>query len=684
VPLLSRTLCPVIRYSANPEFANFFGSEVEDMQQPPPLEKISSVVSRYHGSLLSIFLPLAGDAKCKDRFASAISDVLLEIRQSVQAGLNHIIGQNLQAVLVGLSLTHEPRWNVLDPFAPYHPSSIAKMHYPFGDTWSELDCPLAVERINSWGDQLSPEDPSVLASWVAAKDGYVAGDIPPESQYFYAAAAAIASISIYEVDHVAAMQRHIDHLEHKAGGPTEQDLETLKMLKTLYRYFRSYLLLPSVYNNLFRFLNGALDFLIRMARYDETAGEFASVRPSREYQHLPEFLANGPCQVLLFLYQYRVQGQAFEGLDLILRKLGILVSSTHYLKNPRCLRGILGLFETVAKETQPGGNAHLTIAEPIIKLVFPAVVRSYRQARHIGTPEGWVESLEIKQSCLSLFTAWLQAEGPIAYFRAHYNEVENLVFVRHVVDDVSEWLDNVAATFGKPRDECSSGELKACLAKVALWTNALSRIVEIQSDAIKREPGPFSRLPETVVGAFLKFKLNEKMQRPLPEAEYTPVGFLGPLIAIAIKFTDCDELMKKFSLSGQAKVPVDESFAFVRKAMSQADPAFLEQFDRFLARREEFAGGEEEEDPDDFPEDFACPVGMGIMRNPMKLPSGTRIDKSTLEDFVSQGSCTDPRTAIPFDPRLAEPDVELKQRVDEWLETVWKPQLRAKKEGGGA
>ncbi|GAA54605.1 U-box domain-containing protein 5 [Clonorchis sinensis] len=76
------------------------------------------------------------------------------------------------------------------------------------------------------------------------------------------------------------------------------------------------------------------------------------------------------------------------------------------------------------------------------------------------------------------------------------------------------------------------------------------------------------------------------------------------------------------------------------------------------------------------PEDFLDPVTGDLMNNPVRLPSGVRVDRTTLVRFQTERldmqpdadpRPIDPFTMIPFDGDEVQSDVELKVAISEHL-----------------
>eukprot|EP00762_Andalucia_godoyi_P003730 ANDGO_08571.mRNA.1 putative ubiquitin conjugation factor E4 len=76
----------------------------------------------------------------------------------------------------------------------------------------------------------------------------------------------------------------------------------------------------------------------------------------------------------------------------------------------------------------------------------------------------------------------------------------------------------------------------------------------------------------------------------------------------------------------------------------------------------------DEEEIADAPDEFLDPLLYTLMRDPVKLPSGHAVDRtSILRHMLSDP--TDPFSRAPITPEMLVPDVELKAQIDSWLKS---------------
>ena len=69
----------------------------------------------------------------------------------------------------------------------------------------------------------------------------------------------------------------------------------------------------------------------------------------------------------------------------------------------------------------------------------------------------------------------------------------------------------------------------------------------------------------------------------------------------------------------------------------------------------------------DIPDDFLDPLLCGLMTDPVKLPSGVVVDRAVISQHLLNDSI-DPFSRQHLTVAMLEPDVELKARIDAWLQ----------------
>ena len=93
---------------------------------------------------------------------------------------------------------------------------------------------------------------------------------------------------------------------------------------------------------------------------------------------------------------------------------------------------------------------------------------------------------------------------------------------------------------------------------------------------------------------------------------------------------------------------------------------FKQLFANFINKLKEYDGNRWEPDAQDVPEEFLCPISCDIMKNPVKLPSGTTVDRvSIIRHLLSDEH--DPFNRKPLKQNELVEDLELKNKIDSWI-----------------
>ena len=66
------------------------------------------------------------------------------------------------------------------------------------------------------------------------------------------------------------------------------------------------------------------------------------------------------------------------------------------------------------------------------------------------------------------------------------------------------------------------------------------------------------------------------------------------------------------------------------------------------------------------PEEFLCPVSLEIMTDPVVLPSGNSIDRSSILNMIANGQKFDPLTREPITEKDLRDNRNLKTRIEKW------------------
>jgi ubiquitin conjugation factor E4 B len=160
--------------------------------------------------------------------------------------------------------------------------------------------------------------------------------------------------------------------------------------------------------------------------------------------------------------------------------------------------------------------------------------------------------------------------------------------------------------------------------------------------------------------------LELKVENPR-EYNFMPEELLGNLIIIYLHISRHQQFF-------ECLIKDERSFSIdvFNKALNVCQKKPIIQYDErenfrnFIVQLKEFDGNKWEPNEGEIPEEFLCPISFDLMKNPVKLPSGTTVDRvSIVRHLLSDEH--DPFNRQPLKPADLIEDLELKAKIDLWV-----------------
>ena len=153
--------------------------------------------------------------------------------------------------------------------------------------------------------------------------------------------------------------------------------------------------------------------------------------------------------------------------------------------------------------------------------------------------------------------------------------------------------------------------------------------------------------------------------------KFDPKAMLRDICHIFLNFSDYSEFMETLAVDGfYGDGKIYRLALNTVKKLNLLTPAEHEtmngMYEKVETRR--MANVDLEALTADCPDDFLDPLLMTIMRDPVKLPSGNVVDRSTIAQHLLN-DVTDPFNRAHMTMNDVVPDSELKQRIDVWLQS---------------
>jgi ubiquitin conjugation factor E4 B len=181
------------------------------------------------------------------------------------------------------------------------------------------------------------------------------------------------------------------------------------------------------------------------------------------------------------------------------------------------------------------------------------------------------------------------------------------------------------------------------------------------------------RVAQTV--AFYLSKLVGKTVQSLnvsnkEELQFRPRILLREIVGMLLNLAFSDEFVSEVARDQRSYTP--EVFAAILRVCDKRQiitPGEITRLRVLLPRLEGIRKEQESEDEEmgeEVPEEFLDPLMSTLMRDPVMLPRGTVMDRTTLTRHL-QTSATDPFTRAPLTIEEVVPAVEIKARIEAYL-----------------
>ncbi|EMC97218.1 hypothetical protein BAUCODRAFT_68628 [Baudoinia panamericana UAMH 10762] len=376
--------------------------------------------------------------------------------------------------------------------------------------------------------------------------------------------------------------------------------------------------------------------------------------------------------------------------------------NTEYVFNPGVKSGLVTiLFYGV----QPYYNkargllGDVLIGSPFAqKHLLHALMRFYIEAESTGTHNQFYDKFNIRYEIFQVIKCiWVNTmyRDNLAK-EASVNTDFFVQFVNMVVNDVTFVLDESLTAFREIHDlsreiasptfaalneeqrkerqellDDKKGKAKSFMGLTRESMETLKLFTETLPDAFTM-PEIVGRLAamldynlETMVGSKRKNLVVDNPQ----EYKFDPKALLGDIVTVFLNLSAKPNFIHAIVHDGRSykQTNFDAAADIMRKHVYMA-PEDIRKWEALAQRVAETAAAEaqEEEDLGEPPEEFLDPLMAELMIDPVILPaSKTTIDRSTIRSHLLSDP-TDPFNRAPLKIEQVVPNVELKQKIDEW------------------
>ncbi|XP_067873054.1 ubiquitin conjugation factor E4 B isoform X3 [Heterodontus francisci] len=415
---------------------------------------------------------------------------------------------------------------------------------------------------------------------------------------------------------------------------------------------------------------------------------------------LPEFYLEDIAEFLLFIVQYSPQVLYEPCTQDVVTFLVVFICSQNYIRNPYLIAKLVEVMFVTNPAVQPRTQKFYEIMEnhPLAtKQLVPALMKFYTDVEHTGATSEFYDKFTIRYHISTIFKSLWQNVAHQGTFMEEFNSGKQFVrYINMLINDTTYLLDESLDSLKRihevqeemknkerwdslPRDQQQSRQSQLTQdERVSRSYLALgAETVDMFHYLTKQVQKPFLR-PELGprLAAMLNFNLQQlcgpkcrdlKVENP-EKYGFEPKKLLDQLTDIYLHL-DCPRFAKAIAddQRSYSKELFDEVISKMRKAGIKSTIA-IEKFRLLAEKVEEIVtkNARAEIDYGDAPDEFRDPLMDTLMNDPVKLPSGTIMDRSVILRHLLN-SPTDPFNRQHLTENMLEPVPELKEKIHAWM-----------------
>ncbi|XP_072283184.1 ubiquitin conjugation factor E4 B isoform X3 [Pyxicephalus adspersus] len=415
---------------------------------------------------------------------------------------------------------------------------------------------------------------------------------------------------------------------------------------------------------------------------------------------LPEFYVEDVAEFLFFIVQYAPQVLFESCTQDIATFLVVLLCNQNYIRNPYLVAKLVEVMFVTNPAIQHRTQKFFEMIEghPLsFKLLVPSLMKFYTDVEHTGATSEFYDKFTIRYHISTIFKSLWQNPGHHGTFMEEFNSGKQFVrYINMLINDTTFLLDESLESLKRihevqeemrnkehwdqlPRDQQQARQSqltqdeRVSRSYLALATETVDMFhiltKQVQKPFLRPELGP--RL-----AAMLNFNLQQlcgpkcrdlKVENP-EKYGFEPKKLLDQLTDIYLHL-DCARFAKAIAddQRSYSKELFEEVISKMRKAGIKSTIA-IEKFKLLAEKVEEIVArnARAEIDYSDAPDEFRDPLMDTLMLEPVRLPSGTIMDRSIILRHLLNSS-TDPFNRQTLTENMLEPVPELKERIHAWM-----------------
>ncbi|XP_075762468.1 ubiquitin conjugation factor E4 B isoform X2 [Pelodiscus sinensis] len=415
---------------------------------------------------------------------------------------------------------------------------------------------------------------------------------------------------------------------------------------------------------------------------------------------LPEFYVEDVAEFLFFIVQYSPQVLYEPCTQDIAMFLVVMLCNQNYIRNPYLVAKLVEVMFMTNPAVQPRTQKFFEMIEnhPLsTKLLVPSLMKFYTDVEHTGATSEFYDKFTIRYHISTIFKSLWQNIAHHGTFMEEFNSGKQFVrYINMLINDTTFLLDESLESLKRihevqeemknkeqwdllPRDQQQARQSqlaqdeRVSRSYLALATETVDMFhiltKQVQKPFLRPELGP--RL-----AAMLNFNLQQlcgpkcrdlKVENP-EKYGFEPKKLLDQLTDIYLQL-DCARFAKAIAddQRSYSKDLFEEVISKMRKAGIKSTIA-IEKFKLLAEKVEEIVAknARAEIDYSDAPDEFRDPLMDTLMTDPVRLPSGTIMDRSIILRHLLNSS-TDPFNRQTLTENMLEPVPELKEQIQAWM-----------------
>ncbi|XP_061868892.1 ubiquitin conjugation factor E4 B isoform X1 [Colius striatus] len=415
---------------------------------------------------------------------------------------------------------------------------------------------------------------------------------------------------------------------------------------------------------------------------------------------LPEFYVEDVAEFLFFIVQYAPQVLYEPCTQDIVMFLVVMLCNQNYIRNPYLVAKLVEVMFMTNPAVQPRTQKFFEMIEnhPLsTKLLVPSLMKFYTDVEHTGATSEFYDKFTIRYHISTIFKSLWQNIAHHGTFMEEFNSGKQFVrYINMLINDTTFLLDESLESLKRihevqeemknkeqwdllPRDQQQARQSqlaqdeRVSRSYLALATETVDMFhiltKQVQKPFLRPELGP--RL-----AAMLNFNLQQlcgpkcrdlKVENP-EKYGFEPKKLLDQLTDIYLQL-DCARFAKAIAddQRSYSKELFEEVISKLRKAGIKSTIA-IEKFKLLAEKVEEIVAknARAEIDYSDAPDEFRDPLMDTLMTDPVRLPSGTIMDRSIILRHLLNSS-TDPFNRQTLTENMLEPVPELKEQIQAWM-----------------